>query len=156
MKRLAIRVIVVLAVLGLIDSVYILTHEVSGTPLICEVVTGCNTVANSPYASIFGVPIAAYGVVFYFMLIFIALLEILRPRLFLRRILQSISVFGMIFSLYFLYLQVVVIKALCIYCLWSLVIDAAVFIAALFIETFFWSSEIKEIVEEKSLAGLHS
>jgi uncharacterized membrane protein len=136
MKRWGVVAILVLTFLGLADSAYLFQHDMSGVPLSCSVqgLSNCNVVAQSPYAKLFGIPIAAYGVVFYAALFALAALElVLRDRR-LRRTIQGAAALGLAASLYFLYLQVAVIGALCVYCLGSLVIEVLVLLFALPLE----------------------
>ena len=136
MKRAGVAVILVLAFFGLADSAYITQHEVSGTPLVCNIqnLSGCNVVVASPYAYLFGIPLAEYGVLFYSILFVIAALELVIFDRLLRRVLQGISLVGVIVSLYFTFIQMFVINAFCIYCLASAVIAILIFIFASLIE----------------------
>src|SRR3989338_7927514 len=136
MKRAGVAVILVLAFFGLADSAYITQHEVSGTPLVCNIqnLSGCNVVVASPYAYLFGIPLAEYGVLFYSILFVIAALELVIFDRLLRRVLQGISLVGVIASLYFILIQAFVIQAFCIYCLVSALITLFIFILAGLIE----------------------
>ncbi|MDP2651791.1 MAG: vitamin K epoxide reductase family protein [bacterium] len=136
MKRAGVVLIMALAFFGLSDSAYIAQSEVSNTPLICDVtnLTGCNIVAASPYAYLFGIPLAEYGVAFYSFIFILAALELVLFNRLVRRILQGVSFIGVIASLYFTFLEIFVINALCIYCLVSAFITILVLIAASFIE----------------------
>ena len=136
MKRAGVVAILVLAFLGLTDSAYITQHEVSGTPLLCDIqnLSGCNVVVSSPYAHLFGIPLAEYGVLFYSILFVIAALELVIFDRFLRRVLQGISLVGVAASLYFTSIQIFVINAFCIYCLASAVIAIFILIFASLIE----------------------
>jgi uncharacterized membrane protein len=136
MKRLGVVVILVLAFCGLADSVYLAQHEISGTPLICNIenLDGCNIVTNSPYSYLFGVPLAEYGVLFYAILFVLAALELVLFDRLLRRVLQGVAIFCVLASLYFVSIQVFFIGALCIYCVASAVITFLIFICATLIE----------------------
>ena len=136
MKRAVVVLILVLAFCRLSDSIYLAQNEATNTPLICNVVSisGCNIVATSQYTRLFGLSIAEYGVIFYGIIFFLAALELVLFNRLLRRILQAISFVGVLSSLYLTFLEIFVIKALCIYCLASAIIALLVFIAASFIE----------------------
>jgi len=128
--------ILVFAFLGLADSAYLAQHEIDGTPLICNIqnLSGCNIVAASEYSRLFGIPLAEYGVLFYSILFVLAALELVILSHLLRRVLQIISLIGVIASVYFTSVQVFVIGAFCIYCLASAIIALLIFISASFIE----------------------
>ncbi len=137
MKRLGVVLIVIFAFCGLSDSLYLAQHESSGTPLICNVanLTGCNTVAASQYTHLFGISIADYGVMFYAFIFVIAALELVVFDRLLRRVLQTVSVVGILASIYFTCIEIFLLKTFCIYCLASALISLLVFILACFIES---------------------
>lgn len=128
--------ILVLAFLGIADSVYLAESKANNTPLICNIqsLSDCNIVSASQYSYIFGIPIAEFGVVFYSILFVLAALELVLFNRVLRRILQGVSIIGFVASIYFTLIQTFVINAFCIYCLASAVISLFIFICAYFIE----------------------
>ncbi len=136
MKRAGVVCILFLAFAGLADSAYIAQHEVSGTPLLCNInnLSGCNIVATSPYSHLFGIPLAVYGIVFYGIIFVLAALELVIFDRLLRRFLQGMAFIGVIASLYFTLIQVFVIGALCVYCLASAGIALLMMIFATVIE----------------------
>ncbi|MBI2037037.1 MAG: vitamin K epoxide reductase family protein [Candidatus Liptonbacteria bacterium] len=136
MKRAGVVLILILALFGIVDSAYLLQHELSGAPLSCDIqnFSGCNIVASSPYSRIFDIPLAAFGVLFYGVIFVLAALELAVFDRLLRRALQVISLVGILSSLYFTFIQVFVINALCIYCVISALIALLIFILAGLIE----------------------
>lgn len=136
MKRIGVVFILLLAFLGIADSMYLAQHEISGTPLICNIqnLSGCNIVADSSYSHVFGVPLAEFGVLFYAMLFVLAALELVLFDQFLRRVLQGVSLVGVVASLYFTSLQVFFIGAFCIYCAISTALTLLIFVLVSFIE----------------------
>lgn len=113
-----------LAFLGIADSWYLAQSAMDGAPLVCNIgsLDGCNTVAQSEYSRIFGIPLALYGVGFYALLFALGSLLFVYSTRFIYRAVLVLTSFGVIASVYFLFLQLFVIKATCIYCLASLVI----------------------------------
>lgn len=138
MKRIGVVLILILAFFGIADSAYLTQSELSGTPLLCNVqsLSGCNTVAASQYSHIFGIPLAEFGILFYSLLFILAALELVIFDQLLRRTLQVISFVGVLASLYFTFVQVFMIGALCIYCVASAIIALLIFIFATRIEPF--------------------
>lgn len=136
MKRIWVVIILVLAFCGLANSFYLSQHEKSGVPLLCTTqnLSGCNTVANSPYSHLFGIPLADYGVFFYGIVFVLAALEILLFDQFLRRALQGMALVGVLASVYFTAVQIYFIGAFCTYCAVSTAIALLVLICASFIE----------------------
>lgn len=136
MKRWGVIFILVLAFCGLADSAYLAQHEISGTPLQCNIahLSGCNIVAQSPYSHILGVPVAEYGLLFYGVVFALAALELVIYDRLLRRVLQGIALLGLLASIGFTLLQIFVIQALCEYCVGSATIALLIFIFATRIE----------------------
>lgn len=131
-RGLLIVLILVLSFLGIADSWYLYQSAMTDTALSCDLgsgLDGCNIVAQSEYSRLFGVPLALYGVGF-FALTFIlaAALTIISSRR-LYQALVAVSVFGVAASAVFVFIQFVLIKALCIYCIASAAI--AVLLCAL-------------------------
>lgn len=58
---------IVLALIGLAVSIYLTAYHYLGVRLVCSAsgIIDCANVLNSPYAYAFGLPIAAYGIVFF-------------------------------------------------------------------------------------------
>lgn len=135
-KRFGVLSMLLFAFMGLADAAYLAQHVASGLPIICTVagLSDCNTVAQSPYSRILGIPIAYVGVFYYGILFMLAALELVLIDLFLRRVLQGAALVGVVASLGFVLLQGLIIKAFCIYCLLSAVLAALSFIAATMIE----------------------
>ncbi|MGB4076166.1 MAG: vitamin K epoxide reductase family protein [Minisyncoccia bacterium] len=111
-----------LGALGLIDSLYLASHAVTNTALFCDIgagLDGCNQVAQSPYSRIFGIPLSYLGIVFYVLLLIAALATFFKHHRYLHQALLAVASIGALFSVVFLYIQFVLIQALCIYCLLS-------------------------------------
>ena len=136
MKRAGVIVILFLAFCGLADSIYLTQNEVSNVPLLCNVenLSGCNIVATSKYANLFGIPIAEYGILFYALVFIIAALEIVFFDQLFRRVLQALSIVGFLVSAYLTSIEAFVIHEWCIYCIVSAIIASGIFILACFIE----------------------
>lgn len=136
MKRTGVVLILVLAFFGLADSFYLAQNALNGTSLLCTAqgLSDCNTVATSQYSRLFGVSLAELGVLFYSIVFVLAALEIVIFDQLLRRVLQALSLIGILFSLYFTFIQKFVIGAFCTYCLVSTLIALLIFILASLIE----------------------
>jgi uncharacterized membrane protein len=95
-------------------------------------IDGCNTVAYSPDGRIFGVPIGVYGLIFYLiMIVLAALLAFFRSSHRLRLVALLYAVIGVLFSIYFFYLDLAFIRAFCIYCLISAILTVLLLIYAI-------------------------
>jgi uncharacterized membrane protein len=122
-----------LALVGICVAFYDAYQLYNGQALWCPPpINGCNEVANSPYARIFGLPVGYYGVVYYLYMFGLAALLAFDPfSRGLRFAAVAYSTLGTCFSIYFMYLQIAFIHAFCIYCLVSAVTTLLLFIAAL-------------------------
>jgi len=126
---------VIVAFLGFLDATYLTVKEYSGENLNCVIFDGCNEVANSEYRLILGLPVALYGVIYYFGILFIGLLYLDDPSRKFPNIFKLLSVkflpiytlIGFVMTLRFVYLQLFVIKAICSYCMMSAVTSTLLF-----------------------------
>ena len=105
-----------LALAGLGIATYLLAVRVLGEAPACGPVKGCETVAASEYATIAGVPVALFGVLFSIVLLGACLVW---WRLADRRALYAaygLGLAGIIAVLYLTYLELFVIEAICVWC----------------------------------------
>lgn len=124
---------VILAFIGLTNSFYLVQSHVTGEELNCSILDGCNAVAASPYSIVLGVPLASWGVLFYFgMFVLAATMLMVRVR-FLSQLFTLGASIGFLSSLYFTYLQFFVINAVCMYCMLSAILATLLLIVALLI-----------------------
>lgn len=123
--------IIALALVGFTDSAFLLAKRVSGAPIPCFITSGCDAVSKSPYSVLFGVPLAAWGVLFYLAIGFLALLYMDTKNLLVGKLLALATLLGFLSSAYFIYIQKFKIGAFCIYCILSAVVSALLFILGL-------------------------
>lgn len=116
-----------LALIGFTDSAYLLAKRISGAPIPCFITSGCDTVSKSPYSVLFGVPLSAWGVIFYLGIGFLAILYIDTKNLIVAKLIPFATTIGFLSSLYFVYVQKFLIGAFCIYCILSALISVALF-----------------------------
>ncbi|HKQ80280.1 MAG TPA: vitamin K epoxide reductase family protein [Blastocatellia bacterium] len=106
------------SLIGLGDSIYLTIQHVTGQSVRCSVTSGCSAVLSSRYASIAGVPTAAFGALSYFTAFSLATLALFgyeRARTGLVILVAPM----LIMTLWLLYLQAFVLRAYCEYCLLS-------------------------------------
>lgn len=110
----------IVALVGFLDSGYLTWGYYSGAQLKCTIFEGCNTVLASGYSVLFwNIPNALLGMVYYGLVVFLLVVYLVeRAELALRAALALVLI-GVLFSLYFIYLQIFVIGAICIYCMVS-------------------------------------
>ena len=109
-------ILAALDLFGLAIASYLAVVEVGGGVPSCGPLHGCETVAQSEYARIGGIPVAVFGVILSLILLTLALAWIRTDLPVLLDLHFGLSLIGVIFEVYFLTLQVFVIQALCIWC----------------------------------------
>jgi len=123
--------VAVLSLVGLLVSTYLLLFKlgVMGS-IACGGSGGCERVATSPWAVLFGVPVAAYGVAGYLVLMGVALVglgERWLQRAEPTRWLVVLSGIGVLFAIYLTYLEAAVIHAWCRWCVTSAILITLIF-----------------------------
>lgn len=107
------------AFFGFADASYLTMEHYFSVPLPCTIFNGCETVLTSSYSVISGIPVALLGV-FYYLTVFILLAYAIDTQKGVcAKLAMSLTPFGFLASLYFVYLQIFVIKAICLYCMVS-------------------------------------
>ncbi len=118
------RASILLAVLGLLDSIYLGWVKFTGAYALCGPIGNCESVNSSQYSEIFGIPIALLGAGAYAIMIVLLLLEN-RGQIwaeFSSMIVFGMSLIGVLYSIYLTYIEVAVLKAICPYCVISAII----------------------------------
>jgi uncharacterized membrane protein len=125
MRRVAVRpifgihpglILAVLDIIGLAIAAYLSIVELGGGVPVCGPLKGCETVAQSEYSRIGGVPVAVYGVGLSLILLTLAIAW-WRTNLYALLLAHyGLSLAGVIFEIYFIYLQIAVIRAVCVWC----------------------------------------
>ncbi len=126
-------ILATLDVIGLAIAGYLTIVAFQGVLPFCGPLKGCEQVANSEYARIGGIPVAAYGVVLSISLLVLAIAWMRSGRVELLAAHYGLSLVGVIFEIYFTYLEVFVIGAVCIWCASYGVSLVARFVVALYI-----------------------
>ena len=119
-----------LSLIGVGISGYLTWSHLVGQSPYCGGYHGCETVQNSPYAEVGGVPVAAIGLLGYLLLLGLSLL---RDRVqgetafYLSAALFGTATVGFLYSLYLTYLEAFVIRAWCFWCVTSALVITAIF-----------------------------
>jgi protein-disulfide isomerase/rhodanese-related sulfurtransferase/uncharacterized membrane protein len=111
-----------LALLGLFDSLYLLWVYTSPSRSMVCLGTGCDTVRLSVYSHFWGVPMPVFGAAGYTLVALLIIAESLATpaqAIEVRYALAGVTGFGFLFSLYLEYLQGFVIHAFCAWCVTS-------------------------------------
>jgi uncharacterized membrane protein len=109
-------ILAVLDLAGLAIATYLSVVELGGGVPVCGPLKGCEEVALSEYSRIGGIPVAVFGVGLSLILLTLAVAWWRTDRYVLLLAHYGLSLAGVIFEAYFLYLQVAVIRAVCVWC----------------------------------------
>lgn len=120
--------IIILSLIGFTDAAFLLAKRLSGAPIPCFITTGCDEVSKSPYSVMFGVPLSAWGVIFYLGTGFLALLYMDTKNALAGALVPLATLFGFLSSCYFIYVQKFLIGAFCIYCILSALVSVILFV----------------------------
>lgn len=122
-----------IALFGLFDASYLTIEHLSGQSVRCMIVTGCDEVLQSSYATLSGnlpiaalghVPVAALGAFAYFTVFSLATLALFGYAG-ARRLIAPVVAVMFLATLWFVYLQAFRIHAFCVYCLLSAAVTTA-------------------------------
>ena len=120
---------------GIAISAYLTVQHYAAVPLACPVggVVNCEVVLTSSYGVIGGstVPTSAAGIVWFVVSAGLAAALWRRPRPLLARLQQAWSAIGLVTVLYLVYIEIVKIGAICIWCSAAHVLVLLIFLIAL-------------------------
>ncbi|PIP86667.1 hypothetical protein COV42_00510 [Candidatus Campbellbacteria bacterium CG11_big_fil_rev_8_21_14_0_20_44_21] len=152
-KTLPINLLLLFSLIGFLDALYLTISHFQGNEAGCFLVHGCDIVLNSKYSEIFGLPTAFLGLLFY-LVIFLGVFvyNFKKDENLIKKILL-ITPLGFLATLWFLYLQAVVLRAFCSYCLLSAVASTLIFLTGMSI---LWQQKKKERFAEKGEKMLES
>ncbi|HEV7893772.1 MAG TPA: vitamin K epoxide reductase family protein [Pyrinomonadaceae bacterium] len=107
------------ALVGLVDASYLTIEHLSGRNVRCMIVSGCDEVLQSGYATVAGhVPVASLGALAYFAVFSLSTLALFGYAG-ARRLVPVVVALMFLATVWFVYLQAFVIRAYCVYCLLS-------------------------------------
>lgn len=131
-KRTA-ALLAILSFTGFLAAFYLTVEHLTGGPVNCIVVSGCDKVLSSVYSEVFGIPVALFGA-FYYLFVFSATLFFIfgHAEKFLKGALTATPI-GFLASLWFIFLQLFIINAICFYCMVSAFCSITMFLAAAFL-----------------------
>ncbi len=127
------RISIALALLGLVVSIYMTVYKLTDNQSMCIGNGGCSKVNSSPYAEVYGIPVAIFGVGGYGVIAGLLFWE--NRRKFLKEngsmIVFGLALIGFLFTLYLVYVELALIHALCPFCLTSQVTMTVLFILSI-------------------------
>ena len=112
--------IIVISIIGLLDTLYLISRHLQKKDVHCLFFPDewCRKVQHSKQSKMFGVPNSYWGFLMYSSILLLGIIHYLG----LYDVLYALSAvigFGFLFSLYFMYVQAVVLRAYCTWCVLS-------------------------------------
>lgn len=125
---------IVVAFLGFLDASYLTAHHYSGVLPPCFITQGCDVVTTSAYSTILGIPVALLGTLYYLTVLVLGFIYIDKKKDWvILKALPVVNTLGLLASAWFVYAQVFIIHALCMYCLLSAASSTTLFILMIFL-----------------------
>lgn len=109
-------ILMALDLFGLVVATYLSYVELQGQLPYCGPLSGCETVALSEYSRVGGVPVAVFGVFLSITLFVFAYIWWRTNAVWALAVHYGLSLVGVIFEVYFTFLELFVIHAVCVWC----------------------------------------
>jgi len=127
-------IVAALALAGIFISLYLTLYKLGIIGELSCSIGSCETVNTSKWATFLGLPVAAWGLLFYLDVFAVALIGTF-PRFenepVISIVLVAQSAIGVLFSAWLTYLELAVIHAICIWCVTSACVVTLIFIVSL-------------------------
>jgi len=120
------KIFLLVFIIGLISSIVLYSNSLTG---ICDPGKGCDVVNSSVYGKTLGVSNSLIGIFIFSFMILLTLFHIKKPNNHARKVIHLAVILGSIVALYFLYLQLFVIKAICNFCI---LVDVGLLVSLVF------------------------
>ena len=130
-KKSVVALLLAASLIGFVDAAYLTAKHYLGAPPPCGLFGGCETVTTSEYAKVAGVPLALLGALYYLAVFLSTIVYLDTRRSGILRMTAGFTAVGFIASLWFVYLQLFVIKAICPYCMLSALVSTVLFVAGM-------------------------
>ena len=127
-------ILATLALIGVFVSTYLTLYKLGYIGELKCAVGSCETVNTSRWATLFGLPVAVWGLGFYVSALLLAMLSIQEKYADSRAFsvaFVALTGWGVVFSGWLTYLELFVINAICIWCVTSACIVAIMFLVSI-------------------------
>jgi len=123
--------LLIVALFGFVDSTYLTVEHFQGRVPPCSIVAGCEKVLTGPYSTVYGMPVALGGSIYYF-LVLVGISGFLESRAHKHlKWALLLTILGFMASLWFIFLQVFIIHSYCAYCMGSALTSTILFVTAM-------------------------
>jgi uncharacterized membrane protein len=126
------RASIALVIVGLLVSIYMTIYKVTSNDSMCLGSGDCSTVNASIYSEVNNIPVAAIGILGYLAILGVLFFE--NRNSFFRQngtlMIFGMALTGFIFTVWLIYVEVALLKAICPFCVTSQVAMTLIFIMA--------------------------
>ncbi|MEY2818768.1 MAG: vitamin K epoxide reductase family protein [Chloroflexota bacterium] len=126
------RSMIVLVIIGLAVSVYMTIYKYTGNDGMCLGSGDCSTVNASRFSEVNGIPVAVFGIAGYAAILIVLFYE--NKNQFFRKngtlMVFGMSLTGFLFTIWLVYVELELLKAICPFCVTSQVAMTIIFIIA--------------------------
>jgi len=123
---------IVLVIIGLAVSVYMTIYKYTGNDGMCLGSGDCSTVNASRFSEVNGIPVAVFGIAGYAAILIVLFYE--NKNQFFRKngtlMVFGMSLTGFLFTIWLVYVELELLKAICPFCVTSQVAMTIIFIIA--------------------------
>ncbi len=122
-------IVAALALAGIFISLYLTLYKLGVIGELSCTIGSCETVNTSKWSRFLGLPVAAWGLLFYidvFLIAFVGTLERFEDEPIISLVIVAEAAVGVLFSAWLTYLELAVIHAICVWCVMSALIVTAI------------------------------
>ena len=112
---------------GFLDAAYLTAKHYLGFEIPCSILNGCEQVLSSQYATVFGMPVALFGAFYYLAVLLLIVAFLDRKNAVFLKGAVLLPIGGFLATLWFVFAQIVLLDALCFYCLVSGLLTTSLF-----------------------------
>jgi uncharacterized membrane protein len=117
-KNIRLSLAALIALVGIADALFLTVKHLSGEALRCTIISGCDEVLSSRYATFAGLPLPAMGLTAYFLVFSLSVLAVFGYR-FADKFLVPLVLVMLVMTGWLLYVQAFILQHFCQYCLIS-------------------------------------
>jgi len=132
MPLLNVLIIIIASLIGLAIAGYIHRKKVAGEKLVCPIGTDCQEVIYSPYSKFLEMPVENLGVFYYLIIALSYTLFLFFPSWNADNLsfaTLSLTTVAFLFSIYLLFVQIIILRKWCSWCLGSAILCTIIFVS---------------------------
>ena len=124
--NLKLTFLLILALLGLAITIYLFINRIKRKSVVC-MDDSCHIVLDSKYNKMFGINNDTLGILYYIVMIieYFLLTALMTNMLFYFKTISTVALFS---SIYLFYIQARVLRAYCVYCIITAIINIGIFL----------------------------